>query len=376
MPIPFDQEIAAVQRITSVPSILQVLCQMTGMGFAAVARVTESRWIACAVEDQIGFALKVGDELDIDTTLCREVRAGLVPIAIDHASRDPVYRDHHTPKLYAIESYISVPIVLSNGEYFGNLCAIDRAPAQVASGRTVAIFEHFARLIALELDNQWRNDALLRELVDERAGSALREEFIAVLGHDLRNPLAAIGASAQILALRPKDTDEIVDLGRRIGTNVRRMSELIEDVLDYAHGRLGGGMRAIAAPIGNLDQLIEDVVDELRQVHPERALVTSLDLGATVMGDRRRLQQLVSNLVGNALTHGDSTSPIDIRASQDGAQVEITVHNVGDEIPETSLARMFEPFARHDTSSKRGDGLGLACTSATRSSARTAERWP
>ena len=107
-----DRDIDAVGRIDAVPSILNVLCQMTGMGFAAVARVTQDSWTACAVQDLIGFGLLPGGQLDVNTTLCKEVRESHRSIAIDHASQDPVYRHHHTPRIYSIESYISVPIVL------------------------------------------------------------------------------------------------------------------------------------------------------------------------------------------------------------------------------------------------------------------------
>ena len=124
-------------RISAVPSLLRLICQNTGMGFAAVARVTDGTWTACAVQDDIEFGLVPGGQLDVHTTLCSEARAARQPVVIDHASQDPVYRDHHTPRLYNIESYISVPIVLPNGDYFGNLCAIDPRPRVVSDPRTV-----------------------------------------------------------------------------------------------------------------------------------------------------------------------------------------------------------------------------------------------
>src|SRR6195952_6074804 len=140
------RDVAAVARIGAVPSMLRVICKNTGLGFAAVARVTEGTWTACAVHDNIEFGLVAGGQLDVHTTLCSESRALRAPIVVDHASIDPLYQNHHTPRIYNIESYISVPIILPNGEYFGNLCAIDPRPRVVSDPRTVTMFTLFAEL--------------------------------------------------------------------------------------------------------------------------------------------------------------------------------------------------------------------------------------
>ncbi len=112
-----EPEVEAVGAIPVVPSILQTLCESSGMGFAAVARVTDTKWLACAVHDQVGFGLKAGGELALQTTLCHEVRCENREIVIDHVAEDPQYRDHHTPRLYGLQSYISVPIVLGDGTF-------------------------------------------------------------------------------------------------------------------------------------------------------------------------------------------------------------------------------------------------------------------
>src|ERR1700761_8343150 len=100
-------DVARVGRMGSVPSMLRVICKNTGMGFAAVARVTDGTWTACAVQDDIQFGLLPGGQLDVQTTLCREARSARQEIVIDHASQDPIYFNHHTPRIYKIESYIS-----------------------------------------------------------------------------------------------------------------------------------------------------------------------------------------------------------------------------------------------------------------------------
>jgi signal transduction histidine kinase len=350
-------DVAAIGRIGCVPSMLRVICKNTGLGFAAVARVTEGTWTACAVQDDIAFGLKPGGQLDVHTTLCRESRALRQPVVMDHASMDPVYRDHHTPRIYNIESYISVPIILSNGEYFGNLCAIDPRPASVSDERTLTMFTMFAELIALQLESEGRQQTVEAALLDERSTSELREQFIAVLGHDLRNPLAAVQATAELLTRRGAEPD-LVTLGTRLKATTRRMSRLIDDVLDFARGRLGGGMGVALAATDDLPIALADVIAELRTANPDCAVLERIAIDGSVTCDRSRLQQLLSNLLGNALVHGAPDKPVlvDI-ATQDGALV-LTVSNHGEPIAPDNLRKVFEPYWRLATS-QPGGGLGL-----------------
>ena len=117
----FQKDIDAVLRIDAVPTILDVVCSTTGMGFAAVARVTEDRWIACQVLDNVHFGLAAGGELKVETTLCHEIRQHRNVVVIDNVAEDAVYANHHTPEIYGLQSYISVPIILPDGSFFGTL---------------------------------------------------------------------------------------------------------------------------------------------------------------------------------------------------------------------------------------------------------------
>ena len=192
-------DLAAIARIDAVPKILEVVCRMTGMGFAAVARVTDRRWIACAVRDEIEFGLQPGGELKVETTLCSEIRDSGQAVIIDNVAEDTVYCGHPTPAMYGFKSYISMPIFRANGSFFGTLCAIDPKPARLDTPETVGMFKLFAELISLHLDTQDRLAASEAALIDAQKTAQLREEFIAVLGHDLRNPLSSIQAGAQVL---------------------------------------------------------------------------------------------------------------------------------------------------------------------------------
>ncbi|HLZ99739.1 MAG TPA: GAF domain-containing protein, partial [Steroidobacteraceae bacterium] len=124
--------VAAIGRIDSVPTLLEVLCETTGMRFAVVARVTGKTWTVCAVQDGIQLGVKTGGELALRTNLAIESQASRTPIVVEHASTDPRYRTNADQKTYRIESYISVPIFLPGGGYFGILCALDPRPIKVA----------------------------------------------------------------------------------------------------------------------------------------------------------------------------------------------------------------------------------------------------
>ena len=367
-----DDDINIIRQIRAVPTILEVICKTTGMGFAAVARVTRDKWIACEVLDTIDFGLKSGGELKLETTICDEIRESGRAVIIDHVADDATYCGHPTPAMYGFQSYISMPIILADGSFFGTLCAIDPRPARVSSTEIVGMFKLFAELIAVHVDARARlldsqnNLASERDklaisqgrLLDERNASELREQFIAVLGHDLRNPLASINAGVHLLSHLPQ-----VDRGKTILTmmlaSVQRMSGLIDNVLDFARGRLGGGL-ALDNSTFQLEPMFRQVVDEIRLAFPDRTLETSFDLDVPFVGDKGRMAQLFSNLLGNAVTHGSDDTPIRIEASNGPDGLKLAVSNGGDPIPETALVRLFQPFYRGEVrSSLQGLGLGL-----------------
>ena len=142
----------AVARIEAVLLILEVLCRSTGMGFAAVARVTNDRWIICQARDDIAFGLNHGGALRVETTICQQVRDRRQPVVIEHVAQDEAYCSHSTPVMYRFQSYISTPIILRNGDFSGALCAIDPRPAKRNTLEMIGMFRLFAQLIAFHLD--------------------------------------------------------------------------------------------------------------------------------------------------------------------------------------------------------------------------------
>jgi signal transduction histidine kinase len=353
------RDVAAVANLSAVPKLLEILCAVSGMRFAAVARVSGESWTACAVKDGIHFGLAPGGHLDLQSTLCFESRAARAPIIIDRASTDPRYRDHHTPRTYGIESYVSMPIILSGDRYFGNLCALDPLPANASDPRTVAVFAGFAQLIATQLELELNREEDKNAWRDERQAGELRDQFLAILGHDLRNPLQAVSATAALLERRLSDS-ALIGMASRIRANVRRMSALIDDVLDFASGRLGGGIGVDIKDCADVEASLVSVVEELQDSSPQREIVLDASVTRPVSCDLGRVQQVLSNLVGNALAHGAADSPVKVTVRNTDADLVLDVWNAGEPIPAESLGKIFQPFWRQSTAANRkGLGLGL-----------------
>lgn len=353
-----ENDLATISRIDAIPKILEVVCRTTGMGFAAVARVTDERWVACAVRDEIAFGLKPGGELDLTTTICHEIRQSCRAVVIDHVAQDPDFAGHHTPLMYGFQSYISAPI-LHRGEFFGTLCAIDPNPTALKAAGALEMFELYAQLIGAHLDAEVRLARSEAALLDSQEVAELREQFIAVLGHDLRNPLASIDAAGRLLRKTALD-DRAVVLVEGMSQSVRRMAGLIDNVLDLARGRLGGGLDIERRPHPDLPAILQQVVGELQIANPDRAMEVEIDLQAVVNCDGRRVAQLLSNLVANALLHGSLASPVRIRAVSDAALFELSVANGGEPIPPAAHLQLFKPFSRASLKpNQQGLGLGL-----------------
>ena len=198
-PHDFSDDIDAIDQSKMVTTLLETALLVTGMGFAAVARVTESRWVTCKALDNISFGLAPGDELEVESTLCHEVRQFNQEIVIDDVRGDPDYVDHHCPARYQFRSYISIPIHRSDGSFFGTLCAIDPEPHHLKQDAILSMFRLFARMIGESLDADEVLTQNRDDLKRERHLADVQEKFIAILAHDLRNPISALSAGFRLL---------------------------------------------------------------------------------------------------------------------------------------------------------------------------------
>lgn len=352
----FQSDIEMLASSELVGTILETVMLATDTRFAAVARVTADRWVACRTVDEVNFGLASGDEIEIQSTFCQSVRESAQKVLFNDVATDDVYRNHPIAMKFGIVSYASIPILRSDGTFFGTLCAIDTVPRNIKHPRAVAMLEMFADLIGRSLETEERLSAQEELVENERRLARLQEEFVAVLGHDLRNPVAAFEAGLRQLGHEPL-SDRGNTLLSLMRATVRRMNDLIENIMLHAKNRLGGGLRISAVPDAPLAQAITEVVEEIRAATPEQEIRLDLAFDRPVSCDPARVAQAVSNLLSNAARHSLPGTPVELHGTVEGGVTLITVSNHGEEVPESVRERLFKPFERG--SEERGEGLGL-----------------
>jgi signal transduction histidine kinase len=185
------------------------------------------------------------------------------------------------------------------------------------------------------------------------------DTILGIVGHDLRNPLGAVHMSATLLMKRGGLEGWQARTVERVRSSAGRMGRIIADLLSYTRTRLGNGI-PIQPRTADLAQVAGRVVDELRAANPDREIVVTPQGDLTGTWDPDRLEQVASNLVSNAVDHGDPGTPVLVLLSGEGDEVSLTVRNTGPGMPPEVLAHLFEPFSKPpDELSRKASGLGL-----------------
>lgn len=365
------KDLEAVQQIPIVPAMLQTICQITGMGFAAVARVTEDRWIACSVHDEVQFGLEAGGELEVKTTLCNEIRAHLQPIIFDNVANDPAYRDHHTPKIYGLQSYISIPVILKDGSFFGTLCAIDAKPAKVNNPKVINTFKMFAELLAYHLQGidllkrsheanlalQQKNRSLLNTNFD-------LDNFVVTASHDLKSPVANIEGLIEVLseatARKEIDRDEIQQITSMMKAALKRFSITIQDLTAIVEIDKDGAEEASEAL--NLHELVDTVRQDLQSLIAASGAIIEVQAedGLVYGFSRKNFKSILSNLISNAIKYRspDRSPRVRIKLEKPGGKTCLSVEDNGLGIPAGKEEKVFTMFKRLHNHVE-GSGIGL-----------------
>jgi PAS domain S-box-containing protein len=210
-----------------------------------------------------------------------------------------------------------------------------------------------------DAEEKMRSLAAQNAALEEKARiQQFQERFLAILGHDLRNPLAAIDMGSGILRQLSVDPASIRILDR-IDSSSRRMSRMIQQILDLTRSRLAGGIEVNPQP-ADLCRILSLTVDELRTAYPQARIELNCP-HASGTWDADRLEQVFSNLIGNAIVHGGAEGTVTIEAGSRGDAVVVTVHNEGPPIPEHLHSSLFDPFRRgeRESRSSKTAGLGL-----------------
>ncbi len=188
---------------------------------------------------------------------------------------------------------------------------------------------------------------------------ARKEQFTALIAHELRSPLTPIINYARIVA-RPDQKRETIERGANIITSQAwRLSRLVSDLLDSS--RLTSGQFTLACGPCDVVKLVKETVDQLRPTAPYHTFVVDVpDSAITGNWDYGRLQQVLGNLVDNAIKYSLEETTITIRAWRTPGRVYISVHNEGQSIPFAEIDRLFRPYSRLESASRqKGSGLGL-----------------
>lgn len=200
-------------------------------------------------------------------------------------------------------------------------------------------------------------------IADQRDEAELREQFLAILGHDLRNPLAAIVAGTSLL-LREKQSERSFMVLQHMQASGMRMAELITNMMDFARVRLGDGIGLERTSIPDFADRVSGIVQEVQSAFAGALIELKTDIRGDVYCDGPRTMQVLSNLLGNAVTHGAMDQPITVDVVSADCRLTISVCNKGKPIPQETLKTLFQPFFKGDPhSSPHGLGLGLYISS-------------
>lgn len=290
---------------------------------------------------------------------------------------DTDLRDHARQMLQAISADLATPqteyerCVKSRGlgkRGEDETAAETHAEARLLSGYTVVQLVSEYRALRSSVLTLWAADiggdphpahmddvTRFNEAVDQAlAESVARYEFmvkqtqnmfLAILGHDLRNPLGTVVTGSTFLMQADDLAPKYVLVATRMFNSARRMSKLINDLLDFTRTHLGPGM-PIRLRQGSLVAVCEEVVNELRTFHAEQLIELDVPPHLDAIFDEGRIAQVLSNLIGNAIQYGHPDAPVVVRMSAGEADVVISVTNHGEPVAPDKLAAIFDPMVR------------------------------
>ena len=239
----------------------------------------------------------------------------------------------------------------ARGRTLGVINLASAEPGRMTRPSVVAVAQGVVDRAAIAIDNA-------RLYQEAREAVRVREDVVAIVSHDLRNPLNAISLSASALIKREELDERTAKAAMRIYAAADRAHRLIRDLLDFTQARVGGipvSLRAVAP-----GELARQVVEEIQSAYPERRLELRVEVEGKISADPDRLAQVMANLMGNAVQHSPGGTPVRVRVRGEGEGVLFEVHNQGMPIPAEQLPGLFEPFQRgREAGAGSGGSLGL-----------------
>ncbi|WP_448959065.1 sensor histidine kinase [Larkinella arboricola] len=369
-------DIRRVNKIDIVPTLLDVVCQTTGMRFAAIARVTQDRWIACSVRDEIQLGILPGGELKIETTICNEIRDSHQPVVIDHVQENEQFCNHPTPIMYGFQSYISFPIILKSGEFFGTLCALDPKPAKVENATIKGMFMAFADLISFHLQQielLEQSDQAVKNLSRQLTNTIdENRQYRHASNHSIQEPLRKLRIFSELLVdvVRKNDVGQAEQLALKINAGAERLSLMIKNLSDFSIL----DAKDTTVELADLNAILASVCTQLSPQLKARNASLYLDVLPSIKGFPFQLEHLFYQLLSNAIKFAKKEVPLVIsisyrhvtaseisdQLSAGNRYIEIQIADNGIGIDKSQLEKIFDMFAQLPHNKVReGTGLGL-----------------
>ena len=253
-----------------------------------------------------------------------------------------------------VRSIIAVPL-LAHGKLVGVIALVSSSSVQAYGPADIRLAEELAQRAALAIAN-----ALL--FAEAQRASKTREEVLAIVSHDLKNPVSTISLIGHFLRQFERlDSNKLSEVSDKIQRSVDKMQSLIADLLDFS--RMQSGTLSVETHASNLRELIVPVVDSMRVLADAKQQTLSIDLPANlreVSVDPHRISQVISNLLGNAIKFTPQTGTIRISARQQDKGVVVSVVDTGPGIPQEHLPKIFDWFWQAMGTKQAGSGLGLS----------------
>jgi signal transduction histidine kinase len=263
-------------------------------------------------------------------------------------------------QLRASGSAASVPIIHVSGIHVADRDLVHGLESGADAYLTRPVDED---VLIANLHALLRRRDVLRAMSDELDQKRLDEErardlFLAILGHDLRNPLDAISMSSQLLAKAPLSADLTQKMASRITAASRRMTHMLDDIQDYARSRLGADLILRRTP-QRLGALASAAIDEARGASPDLVIELVQEAPDDGVWDGERLSRVIANLLRNAVEHGAVGRPVLVRTGGRDGTRQLSVRNEGRPIPDEVRGRLFEPMVHRTTDAPVASNMGL-----------------
>ena len=361
-----ERTLRALDRISSaalthrdpekmLPELLKVLLETCASVDAASLLLLEGDLLRVHAAEGIGLEHTIGETVPVGASLAGQVALRRAPISSRDAATDPLVT-RESIKRSRLRGYYGVPLLL--GEDLIGVATIGSASSAEFSDEDCLLFRTMSARAAALIAQARLNAELARRNAELANALEYRDRILGVLSHDLRNPLGVILMSAELLGRGGPLSARQQRSVRRMADNARRVDHMVRDLLDYTRSRQRQTL-PISPRKSDLLTLCHQILDDLQVLHPGVELRCTAEGRTDGWFDPERTGQVISNLVTNAIVHGEPGAPVTVALRGTDGEVWMEIHNEGSPIPEMLLPHIFDAFRRGAAPAKGTTGLGL-----------------